>query len=285
MSDPRPSSAPAARRALPSGAGAEAVGERGVRDPADPRPDPGTTTSSHLSAGEGIAPHRHEEHQVVYASRGVVAVVTGDRSWVAPPNRAIWIPAGTVHHHRMYGRTHLHTLGLAGDDPLGPGSPAILAVSPLLRELVVTYTAHPAEDSGRRRRLRAVILDELRTTRQEPLRVPVPRDPRLATVCDLLLADPADPRPLPELAATAAVGPRTLSRLFREELGMTFPQWRTQLRLQLALRLLAEGRPITAVAHRCGWATSSAFTDVFRRTLGVTPTQALEEGGSTRPGG
>ena len=52
---------------------------------------------------------------------------------------------------------------------------------------------------------------------------------------------------------------------------MTFPRWRTQLRLHLALRLLAEGLPVTTVGHRCGWSTTSAFVDVFRRALGHTP--------------
>ncbi|WP_280637384.1 helix-turn-helix domain-containing protein [Nocardioides sp. W7] len=64
---------------------------------------------------------------------------------------------------------------------------------------------------------------------------------------------------------------RTLSRLFRSDLGMTFPQWRTQLRLRRALILLAEHTPVTAVAHQCGCASTSAFIDVFRRTFRHTP--------------
>lgn len=52
---------------------------------------------------------------------------------------------------------------------------------------------------------------------------------------------------------------------------MTFPQWRTQLRLYQALVLLAEGVPVTTVAHRCGWFSASAFIDVFRQAYGHTP--------------
>ena len=52
---------------------------------------------------------------------------------------------------------------------------------------------------------------------------------------------------------------------------MTFPQWRTQVRLHLALRLLAQGLPVTTVGLRCGWSTTSAFIDVFSRNLGHTP--------------
>lgn len=64
---------------------------------------------------------------------------------------------------------------------------------------------------------------------------------------------------------------RTLSRLFRADLGMTFPQWRTQLRLYHALRMLADGSAVTTVAHACGWSSTSAFIDVFRRAYGHTP--------------
>nr|WP_238156790.1 helix-turn-helix domain-containing protein [Kribbella sp. VKM Ac-2571] len=52
---------------------------------------------------------------------------------------------------------------------------------------------------------------------------------------------------------------------------MTFPQWRTQLRLHAALRFLAEGASVTQVAHRTGWASTSAFIDTFRRAFGHTP--------------
>jgi AraC-like DNA-binding protein len=93
----------------------------------------------------------------------------------------------------------------------------------------------------------------------------------LSTLCDILRADPADGRTLAELGREVGASDRTLSRLFRSDLGMTFPQWRTQLRLHAALVLLAGGTPVTAVAHRCGWASTSAFIDVFRRTFGHTP--------------
>ncbi|MGW7692533.1 AraC family transcriptional regulator [Streptomyces asiaticus] len=231
-----------------------------------------TTGQRPLPAGGGIDAHRHDEHQIVYAGRGVLAVTTDAGSWIAPANRALWIPAGTVHEHRAYGATDLHLVGLAvADNPLRLEQPAVLGVGPLLRELIIEYTAHPADLGAERRRLRAVLLDQLRHCAEQPVHVPAARDPRLAAVCALLHDDPADNRTLRQLGAAVGVGERTLTRLCGAELGMTFPQWRTQLRLHHALRLLAEGVPVTAVAHRCGWASSSAFIDVFRRAFGHTP--------------
>jgi methylphosphotriester-DNA--protein-cysteine methyltransferase len=71
---------------------------------------------------------------------------------------------------------------------------------------------------------------------------------------------------------------RTLSRLFRQEAGMTFPQWRTQFRLQHALVLLADRTPVTTTALACGWSNPSAFIETFRRAFGATPGKFYDSG-------
>ncbi|MFJ8813351.1 AraC family transcriptional regulator [Amycolatopsis thermoflava] len=238
------------------------------------------TRTQVLAAGERIDAHRHDEHQVVYAGSGVLAVTTDAGTWFAPGTRAIWVPAGCVHAHLAHGRTDLHLLGLpAAPNPLGLEEPAVLAVSPLLRELILAATAAPGGSSPEQRRLRAVLVDQLRAAPREPVQLPAPSDPRLVAVCELLQADCADPRTLAQLGAATGASERTLSRLFAAELGMSFTAWRTQLRLYHALRLLAEDVPVTTVAHRCGWSSASAFIDVFRREYGHTPGTHHRRGG------
>ncbi|MBP2329712.1 AraC-like DNA-binding protein [Kibdelosporangium banguiense] len=230
------------------------------------------TRTRELPHKADISAHRHDDHQIVYAGSGVVAVTTDAGTWFAPGTQAIWVPAGTVHAHRAHSRVDLHLVGLpARTNPLGLYEPTVLSVSPLLRELIVAYTREPVEDGPERRRLRAVLLDQLRTSPRRAVQLPAPRDLRLVELCALLQDNPADSRTLAELGASIGVGERTLSRLFRADVGMTFPQWRTQLRLYHALRMLADDLPVTTVAHRCGWSSASAFIDVFRRSFGHTP--------------
>lgn len=230
------------------------------------------TRTQWLASGAAIDAHRHDDHQIVYAGRGVLSVTTDAGSWVAPGTRAIWVPAGTVHAHRAYGGLDLHLVGLpAAENPLGLDAPTVLAVGPLLRELLIAYTGTEGGDTPERSRLRAVLLDQLRASPQQPLHLPAPTAPLLRRLCGILRADPGDSRTLAELGREVGASDRTLSRLFRADLGMTFPQWRTQLRLHHALVLLTEGVAVTAVAHRCGWSSASAFIEVFRRTFGHTP--------------
>ncbi|MER7420342.1 helix-turn-helix transcriptional regulator [Micromonospora peucetia] len=230
------------------------------------------TRAQWLAPGSAIDAHRHDDHQIVYAARGVLAVSTNAGAWVAPATRAIWIPAGTVHAHQAHGKLELHLVGLpTTENPLDLDRPTVLTVGPLLRELILAYTRRPHDDSPPRERLRSVLLDELRASPQQPLHLPAPRDPRLTALCAAFHANPADNRTLAALGKEVGASDRTLSRLFTADLGMSFPQWRTQLRLHHALLLLADETAVTTVAHLCGWSSASAFIDVFRRTFGHTP--------------
>ncbi|MZD04422.1 helix-turn-helix domain-containing protein, partial [Streptomyces sp. SID5785] len=171
-----------------------------------------------------------------------------------------------------HGDLEVHFVGLpATQNPLALTAPTVLDVSPLLRELIIAYTRDPHDDGPQRRRLRAVLLDQLRTAPVRPLHLPAPSAPLLRELSALLAADPADSRSLEELGHVIGASARTLSRLLRADLGLTYPQWRTQIRLHHALVLLADGLPVTAVAHRCGWSSASTFIAVFHRTFGHTP--------------
>ncbi|MFJ3673378.1 AraC family transcriptional regulator [Streptomyces sp. NPDC090106] len=230
------------------------------------------TRTQHLPSGGEIDAHRHDGHQIIYASRGTIAITTDAGSWVAPATRALWVPAGTVHQHQAHGELDLHLVGLpAAENPLNLATPAVLAVSPLLRELIVAYTQTPQDDGPARRRLRTVMLDQLKAAPEQPLHLPVPTVPLLQDLHDILRADPADNRPLDELGRQLGASSRTLSRHLRTDLGLTYPQWRTQIRLHHALVLLANDTPVTVVALRCGWSSPSTFISVFRRTFGHTP--------------
>ena len=86
-----------------------------------------------------------------------------------------------------------------------------------------------------------------------------------------LYGNPADNTSLAGLGQSIGASARTLSRLLRNELGMTFYEWRTQLRISHALVLLAEGHDTTHVAHACGWSNPSSFIAAFTNLVGTTP--------------
>lgn len=230
-------------------------------------------TRRRLAAQERIDWHDHAGHQLIHPVSGVLRVTTAVGSWVVPPLRAVWLPAEVPHTHRAYGPTQMHSLVFAADDdPFGVRTPTVVAVSDLLREIIRTLTG-PLPDAADRADLTRVLLRGLRPVAAPRLHLPQPSDDRLASIAAALRDDPADPRTLAELGAAVGASERTLSRLFRAETGMTFPQWRAQLRLHHGMALLATGEQVTTVALSCGYATPSAFTAAFHAAFGVTPTR------------
>ena len=69
---------------------------------------------------------------------------------------------------------------------------------------------------------------------------------------------------------------KTIQRLFAKETGMTFGQWRQQSRLLRALERLATGEKVLDVAIQLGYESPSAFTTMFKRQFGRTPSQFFE---------
>ena len=228
---------------------------------------------------ERIDWHDHDVHQLAYPIRGVLQVSTSRGAWVVPPNRAVWIPAGVAHAHQAHGPTEMRSLIFdVAVNPLAVDRPTVLTVGPLLREVIRALSGGEGLVAAHRYHLEQVALHELRAVRALPLCLPTPTDSRLVALCDLLAADPADPRTLRELGREVGAADRTLSRLFREQTGISFPQWRGQLRLHHALKLLAAGLPVTRVAADCGYRSPSAFIEAFRAAFGTTPGRYLTSG-------
>lgn len=224
-----------------------------------------------LAAGHTIERHRHDDHQLVYVSSGVLVVHTAAGSWVAARDRAVWLPAGTWHEHRFYGASRFHTVGFpANKPPLPDPGPTVVAVSALLRELLIAC-ADPTLTGEEVRRVRAVVRDQLKRSPQQPITLPTPQDPRLTEACAIATDSLDASVTLAELGRRVGASERTLSRLFRDELGMTYPQWRRNLRLLSAAILLCDGASVTTAAHQCGWRTTSSFIEAFRQTMGQTP--------------
>jgi AraC-like DNA-binding protein len=221
----------------------------------------------------------HARGHLVYAARGVLAVHTERGTSIVPANRVAWTPAGCTHHHRAHGDTDMRIVFLpASLARLVPDRPAVFAVSDLAREILLTLTGprnhDPAArdlDRAARARLSRVLVDELDEAGEQPLRLPEPHDDRLRAVARVLRESPEDNTPLAGLGRTIGASARTLSRLFHDELGMTFYEWRAQLRIYHALVLLADGHDTTHVAHACGWANPSHFIATFTKLVGTTP--------------
>ncbi|WP_326568116.1 helix-turn-helix transcriptional regulator [Amycolatopsis rhabdoformis] len=226
-------------------------------------------------SGGASAVQAHARGHLVYAAAGVLTVHTERGTSVVPANRIAWTPAGRAHRHRAHGDTDMRIVFLPPALARRvPDRPAVFLATDLARAVLLALTG-PDNDHHRRGAARArllrVLVDELREAQEQPLHLPEPQDDRLRAIARLLTEKPADSTSMAALGKAVGAGSRTLTRLIRAELGMTFPEWRTQLRIQHALVLLAEGHDVTHTAHACGWANPSGFIAAFTNIIGSTP--------------
>ncbi len=214
--------------------------------------------------------HWHEENQLAWASSGILTVSSREGTWVLPTSRALWIPGGTEHVTEVGPKATFCCPYFARERGPRHEAPAVVAITPLARELILHLTREPPGSSARGR-AETVLLDQLVPVPVSTISVPMPKDPRARDVADAVVADPADDATVAIWARRAGASERTLTRIFPRETGMTFGQWRTRVRLRAALPLLAEGMTVSATARKVGYTTPSAFVAVFRKVTGESP--------------
>ncbi len=225
--------------------------------------------ASEYARGHVVEDHTHNAAQIVHAAEGVMRVVAGGAYWVIPPGRGLWVPAGVTHGFVCVTAVSVRTVYLSGGPADLPERSEVWQISNLMREVIIRL----ATDAGAAEapHLVALLLHEITRTEVLPLHIEHPTDRRAARVAEALIADPSDGRSLEDWSAEAGASPRTLKRLFQSETGLSFGQWRRQVRLIAALEMLALDQPVTRAAHAVGYDSTSAFIEMFREQLGTTP--------------
>jgi AraC-like DNA-binding protein len=231
--------------------------------------------------------HSHPWVQLSYAIQGVLEVRTDAGRFVAPPQRAIWVPSGLAHQVFSSPRTEMRSLYIAdGACPWGASECRVLEVTPLLRELIRQFSGFAAEydPHGAEGRLVQVLLDQLAQAPQVSLSLPWPQDPALVALCQQLQDEPGEPCSLAGWSRQLGVSERTLSRRFVQQTGLGFRTWRQRLRLFSALPRLEGGERVTDVALGCGYDSLSAFIAAFREHFGQTPGEFFRAQNAQLPG-
>lgn len=218
--------------------------------------------------------HQHRRGQLLYALSGVLQISIGHTQYLLPPTMAAWIPGGLPHRAQAGKPFAYRSLYFDARRARGlPAAPRVVAVSPLLRELIVAVADWPLQEqlSAAQARLLGVLTDTLLQAPAQPMQLTLPQDARLQRIAASLLADPRLSRDLAALSTRHGLGLRSASRLFQAQTGMGLGAWCQQLRLLAGSRMLAEGLPVAQVSDALGYAQESAFIAMFRRCTGSSP--------------
>lgn len=99
-------------------------------------------------------------------------------------------------------------------------------------------------------------------------------DSKILLVQHHLHACYAEQHSIETMAARVSLSPRTFLRHFQKATGLRPTDYLQQVRIMKARDALElTGRPIDAIAWEVGYADPSAFRKIFRKIMGVTPSQ------------
>jgi AraC-like DNA-binding protein len=237
--------------------------------------------------------HRHAELEVNLVVRGTASYLLGDRRYALTPGTLTWLFPGQD--HVLVDESSDHELWWA---VFRPALVAQIATSqharPLLEQDPVGQFSRRLE-SGRVRRLSTLFREVQDAETVDDVLVNtglayllslawrafldsddvvegVDLHPAVETVARMLRADP-NAGDLATLARAARLSSSHLSRIFKEQTGVSISRFRNQQRLQRFLHLYGRGRRTTALAAAldAGFGSYAQFYRVFREQAGRSP--------------
>jgi len=121
-----------------------------------------------------------------------------------------------------------------------------------------------------------LLLEELKHT--EIKSSPVKNKDRILTMLAFIQENYAEKLTLQEIADVSAISTRECLRCFRSSIQQSPMEYLMEYRIQMAAKLLeTTDLPITEIAIRTGWGSSSYFTKTFRSFRGKTPNTYRKE--------
>ena len=237
--------------------------------------------------------HRHAELEVNLVVRGTASYLLGDRRHALTRGTLTWLFPGQDHvlveesaDHELWWAvfrpalvariaTAPHARTLLEEDPVGQFSRRLH--SGRVRRLGALFhevrDADTADDVLVNAGLAYLLAFAWRAfLDSDDVVAGVDLHPAVETVARMLQADP-DAGDLATLARAARLSSSHLSRIFKEQTGVSISRFRNQQRLQRFLRLYAGGRRTTALAAalEAGFGSYAQFHRVFREQTGRSP--------------
>lgn len=229
-----------------------------------------------------IESHHHDKGQFLYTEGGVVHVKTKNRIYFLPARHYMWIPPGLQ--HAIYPSSPKVIMrNLYFPVPTNAGrfyyKEGIYPINNLLMELLL-HTKQWNGDIVKSQRNKFTIalafkaLLEQTVSRSLHIELPQAKDHRLISIIKYLTDHIHQEHLLPELASRFSMTDKSLYRLFKKDVGMSFIKYYTQLRIFKSLEyLMNSDYTISEIANMIGYISLPTFSNTFNKVMGKRPSE------------
>ncbi len=227
--------------------------------------------------------YKHKKARLLYAEGGIIHVFTATKHWYLPARFYMWIPANTTYHlESTSSRIPLYSFYFKemADMPSVLSVPNIFLSNDLMREMFlfardwaggVSKTTNYSKYCLLRATM-AIIPDTSSPIDAFPMQHPYPKSEKLKSVARYLNSNIDQSFTIEQIAERFGMSSRSLSRLFKEDMGISYVRFLRAIRIAKALELMSENNyTILEIAIRVGYNELSSFSNIFTRVTGIRP--------------
>ena len=225
---------------------------------------------------------KHSKPQLLYAEGGIIHIFAMDQHFYLPARCLMWIPANVTHRILVNSKSVdvylIHFPDLIQDNDFYKEM-NIYLVNDLIRLMIYQIRNWKGlimpNDVGKYFFLKGLhyVLAEIESLKIPfQLQHPYPNDARLQTIAKYLLDNIEESLTLSELAHKFGTTTRTLSRRFKQDLGMSYVRFLRSLRITKSLDYIAQDKySVEEIAYLVGFSSISSFSNTFYKVLGIRP--------------
>ncbi|KDM93161.1 AraC family transcriptional regulator [Photobacterium galatheae] len=223
--------------------------------------------------------HQHRKGQILYAPQGCMTFALEHAICILPPTKAVWIPPQTAHRAVMTNVVAYRSLYFDGTVYDGPEEITMIEVNDLLKALMNRMAFWPWDKpEAEMVKTTALFWEEFYLAKRHDYQLPVPVDARLNLFRTQIMQDTFLAPSASSLAESVGLSPKTVTRIFKADTGMSYQDWRQQWRLLKAIELLSSGMLVADVSVWLEFSSDSAFIAFFKQQTGKTPLRFMERG-------
>ena len=229
-----------------------------------------------------IESHSHEKGQFLYTEGGLVQVKTLSSTYYLPARHYMWIPPRVEHAiYPSSPKVLMRNLyfPIQGGFSKFYESEGIYPANNLLMELLL-FTKDWKGDILPFQEAQYAIVTAFKVLLEQtipeslPLQLPEPTNQKLIQIITFLANHIQQEHLLPELAAKFSMTDKTLYRLFKKDLGMSYISYYTQLRIYKSLEYLMNSNyNISEIANMVGYSSLPTFSNTFSKIMGRPPSE------------
>lgn len=232
----------------------------------------------------GTKVHQHKKAQLLYAEGGIVHIFVNDKHWYLPARCFMWIPANTPHSILTNSKSgDLYNFYFKTEEKENDyySTSNVYYAGDLLREMFL-FTKNwsgsiSQKEPAKYDFVKAIksILPEMESNRL-PIFIqhPYPKDEKLIEIAKFLMKNIEKNYSIEEIAQLFGLSTRTLSRKFKDNMGINYVRFLRSLRITKSLELIAENKyNMYEIAMLVGYNSLSSFSNVFYKVAKIRPTE------------